>query len=256
MRVARFVTVPVPARRPVSVPARRPALVLTAHGSADPRSAASAYEVAHTIGMMRRDVDVRVAFCEQNSPTLRDVLAQCHRNAVVVPLLLADAYHARIDIPALIADSGAFARQADVLGEDDRLVHVLRQRLAHAGVSPLDPDVGVLVTAVGSSHPQANANTASVGEYLVQQTRWTATTAFATGPHPTLAEAADVLRKRGATRLVIAPWFLAHGRITDRVAEYARAQRILMAAPLGPHRLVAETVLARFDEAIAARAAA
>jgi hypothetical protein len=29
-----------------------------------------------------------------------------------------------------------------------------------------------------------------------------------------------------------------------------------MAAPLGPHRLVAETVLDRFDEAIATRAAA
>lgn len=240
----------------VPVNARRPALVLTAHGSADPRSAASAYEVADTIRMMRRDVDVRVAFCEQNSPNLRDVLAECRRNAVVVPLLLADAYHARVDIPALIAESGAYARQADVLGEDDRLIHVLRQRLAHAGVSPLDPDVGVLVTAVGSSRPQANADTASVAEYLLQQTRWTATTAFATGPHPTPAEAADILRERGATRLVIAPWFLAHGRITDRIAEYARAQRIPMSEPLGPHRLVADTVLDRFDEAAASRVAA
>ena len=53
--------------------------------------------------MMRRDVDVRVAFCEQNSPNLRDVLAAAGRHAVVVPLLLADAYHARVDIPALIA---------------------------------------------------------------------------------------------------------------------------------------------------------
>lgn len=240
----------------VPVNARRPALVLTAHGSADPRSAASAYEVADTIRMMRRDVDVRVAFCEQNSPNLRDVLAQCRRNAVVVPLLLADAYHARVDIPALIAESGAYARQADVLGEDGRLIHVLRQRLAHAGVSPLDPDVGVLVTAVGSSRPQANADTASVAECLVQQTRWTATTAFATGPHPTAAEAADILRERGATRLVIAPWFLAHGRITDRIAEYARAQRIPMSEPLGPHRLVADTVLDRFDAAAASRVAA
>jgi sirohydrochlorin ferrochelatase len=85
-------------------------------------------------------------------------------------------------------------------------------------VSPLDPDVGVLVTAVGSSRPQANARTASVAKYLVQNTDWTATIAFATGPHPSLAEAADVVRDRGATRLVIAPWFLAHGRITDRVA--------------------------------------
>lgn len=231
-------------------------LVLTAHGSADPRSSASAYEVAHTIRRMRRDVDVRVAFCEQNFPNLRDVLVAAGRNAVVVPLLLADAYHARVDIPALIAESGSTARQADVLGEDDRLVAVLRQRLTHAGVSQLDPEVGVIVTAVGSSRPEANARTASVADYLIQHTRWTATTAFATGPHPTLAEATDILRTRGATRLVIAPWFLAPGRLTDRVAEYARAQQITMAAPLGPHRLVADTVLDRFDEAIAARVAA
>ena len=232
------------------------ALVLTAHGSADPRSAASAYELARTIRMVRRDVDVRVAFCERNAPNLRDVLAASARNAVVVPLLLADAYHARVDIPKMISASRSAARQAGVLGEDDRLIHVLRQRLAHAGVSRLDPDVGVLVTAVGSSRPQANARTKSVAEYLVQHTRWTATIAFATGPQPSLAEAADVLRDRGATRLVIAPWFLAHGLITDRVAEYARAQRIPMAEPLGPHRMVAETVLDRFDEVVAARTAA
>ena len=205
---------------------------------------------------MRRGVDVRVAFCEQNAPNLSEVLAATGRSAVVVPLLLADAYHARVDIPAMIAESGADALQADVLGEDDRLIAVLRQRLTHAGISQLDPDVGVLVTAVGSSRPQANTRTAMVADYVSQHTRWTATTAFATGPHPTLAEAADLLRKRGATRLVIAPWFLAHGRITDRVADFARAQGIPMAAPLGPHRLVADTVLDRFDQALAARAAA
>jgi sirohydrochlorin ferrochelatase len=239
MRIARFVT-----------------LVLTAHGSADPRSAASAHEVAHTVRGMRRGVDVRVAFCEQNSPDLRDVLRGGPRDAVVVPLLLADAYHAQVDIPALIAESGSTARQADVLGEDDRLVAVLRQRLTHAGVSRLEPDVGVLVTAVGSSRQHANARTASVADHLIQHTNWMATTAFATGPQPTLADAADMLRARGARRLVIAPWFLAHGRITDRIAEFARAQQIPMAEPLGPHRLVADTVLDRFDEALATRAAA
>jgi sirohydrochlorin ferrochelatase len=176
--------------------------------------------------------------------------------AVVVPLLLADAYHARVDIPAMIAESGADARQADVLGEDDRLIHVLRQRLEHAGVSRLDPRVGVLVTAVGSSRPQANAQTAAVAHELTLMTRWTATTAFATGPQPTLAEAAALLRQRGATNLIVAPWFLAHGRITDRVANFAQAQGIPMSAPLGAHRQVAETVLDRFDAVVATRAAA
>lgn len=240
MRAARVVTV----------------LVLTAHGSADPRSAASAHDVAATVRRMRRGIDVRVAFCEQNSPNVRDVLRAAPCNAVVVPLLLADAYHARVDIPALIAESGSAAQQADVLGEDDRLVAVLRQRLTHAGVSRLDPEVGVLVTAVGSSRADANARTSSVADHLVHHTQWTATTAFATGPRPTLAEAADTLRARGATRLVIAPWFLAHGRITDRIADFARTQGIPMAQPLGPHRLVADTVLDRFDAAVAARVAA
>ena len=240
MRAARFVS----------------SLVLTAHGSADPRSAANAHAIAECTRWLRPSLDVRVAFCEQNFPNLRDVLPTLPRHAVVVPLLLADAYHARVDIPAMIADSGVDARQADVLGEDDRLIHVLRQRLEQAGVSRLDSEVGVLVTAVGSSHPAANARTEQVAHELTLTTRWTATTAFATGPQPSLAEAAEVLRDRGATRLVIAPWFLAHGKIIDRIAAFSRAQRSPMSAPLGAHRQVAETVLDRFDEAVAERVAA
>jgi sirohydrochlorin ferrochelatase len=56
--------------------------------------------------------------------------------------------------------------------------------------------------------------------------------------------------------VVIAPWFLAPGRLTDRVAKYASAEGIPMAAPLGAHRLVVETVLDRFDAAVAEPVAA
>lgn len=231
-------------------------LILTAHGSADPRSAANAREVARIVAALRHDVDVDVAFCEQNSPNLRDVLADAPADGVVVPLLLADAYHARIDIPAMIADVNPAVRQADVLGEDDRLIHVLSQRLTHSGVSRLDATVGVLVTAVGSSSAAANTRTGSVATALVAGTHWRATTAFATGPQANLAEAIELLRDEGATRLIVAPWFLAHGTITDRVAEFAAAHGIAMAQPLGSHRLVAETVLDRFDDVVAAPRAA
>ncbi|MFZ1177858.1 MAG: sirohydrochlorin chelatase, partial [Mycobacterium sp.] len=44
--------------------------------------------------------------------------------------------------------------------------------------------------------------------------------------------------------------------ITDGVSTYARDNGIPMASPLGAHRLVAETVLDRFDEALADHAAA
>ncbi|UXA16381.1 sirohydrochlorin chelatase [Mycobacterium sp. SMC-4] len=232
-------------------------LVLTAHGSADPRSARTVASIADCARRLRPALDIRVAFCEKSSPNLREVLATVgDDDAVVVPLLLADAYHARVDIPAIIAESGVRARQSEVLGEDDRLIHVLRQRLEHAGVSRLDSRIGVLVTAVGSSRPSANARTASVARELTLTTRWRAATAFATGPQPSLAHAADALRHRGATRLVIAPWFLAHGRITDRVADFAAAQDIPMSAPLGAHRQVAETVLDRFEAALMVRSAA
>jgi sirohydrochlorin ferrochelatase len=229
-------------------------LVLAAHGSADPRSAANARAVADRIRRMRPGLRVRVAFCELNAPRLVDVLTP---DAVVTPFLLADAYHARIDIPRQVASCGVAVRKADVLGEDDRLVSVLHERLAELGVSTLDPQLGVLVVAIGSTHAAANTRTLHVAGKLIAGTRWaSATTAFATASGPSVAEAANWLRRRGADRVVIAPWFLAPGRLTDRVAKYAAAEGIPMATPLGSHRLVAETVLDRFDEALAERIAA
>src|SRR5208337_3962024 len=122
MRVARLVT-------PLA-----PKLVLTAHGSADPRSAANARAVAGLVTRMRPGLDVRLAFCELNAPSLVEVLddvsgsrgAAKAPKAVVTPLLLANAYHARVDIPRQIAACANPERvwQAPVLGEDDRLVTV------------------------------------------------------------------------------------------------------------------------------------
>ena len=54
--------------------------------------------------------------------------------------------------------------------------------------------------------------------------------------------------------MVIAPWFLAPGRLPDRVRTFADGAGIEMAAPLGAHRLVAETVLDRFEHALKAGA--
>lgn len=215
------------------------------------------HAVADTIRRLRPDLTVAPAFCEQSSPNLVDVLREVGDRAVVTPLLLADAFHARSDIPAMIAASGAVARQARVLGEDDQLIAVLRRRIAEAGVSATDSDVGVIVTAVGSSRPAANARTSTVASAVAIGTRWVGTTtAFATGPKPSLPAAVHRLQRLGARRIVIAPWFLAHGKITDRVADFAVAQGIPMSCPLGAHRLVAQTVLDRFDAVLASRTAA
>jgi sirohydrochlorin ferrochelatase len=232
-------------------------LILTAHGSTDPRSSATAFAIAEQVRDCRPGLDVRSAFCEQTAPNLRDVLRVAPDNAVVTPLLLASAYHARVDIPSTIEACRSRVRQADVLGEDPRLIAVMRERLAQAGVSPRDRGVAVVVVAVGSSQNAANARTADVAAALADGTDWAAaTTAFATGPRPSVAAAVARLHGRGVARVVIAPWFLAPGRITDRVAAFARANGVAMSEPLGAHALVAATVLERFDRAVAEREAA
>ncbi|KUI30417.1 sirohydrochlorin ferrochelatase [Mycobacterium sp. IS-1742] len=231
-------------------------LVLTAHGSVDPRSAAVTHAVAGRIRRLRPWLDVRAAFLEKTDPALPDVLSQT-RNATVVPFLLADAYHARVDIPAVIDAVGRPVRRAEVLGEDPALLSVARLRLTEAGVSPYDDGLGVIVVAVGSSDVAANARTSTIAPALAAGTRWAGSqVAFATGPHADLAGTAADLRRSGAHRLVILPWFLAHGRITDRVAEFAAREDISMAEPLGSHNLVAATVLDRFDDVSETRAAA
>lgn len=235
-------------------------LILTAHGSRDPRSAANAHAVAGRLRSLRPELDVRLAFLELNAPNLADVLAGLPdgRPAVISPLLLASAYHARLDIPRQITETGALGVcQAGVLGEDARLVSVLHERLAEVEVSPDDDELGVVVVAIGSSHAVVNARTARVPATLAAGTRWAgAAIAFATRPDPSVPQAVHRLWRRGARRIVMAPWFLAPGLITDRVSVYARQNGIPMAAPLGDHPLVAEILLDRYERVLAAEAAA
>lgn len=233
---------------------RHPALILTAHGSADPRSSATTHAVAEQIRRLRPWLDVRVAFCEQSDPNLRDVLAALDRPALVTPLLLASAYHARIDIPAMIDEAKVPVLQADTLGEDPRLVDVLDHRLAALELGRAR-DTGVLVVAVGSSHKAANTRTASLASALSRRGWPQVRVAFATA-QPSVADGIAELRRMGARRIALAPWFIAPGLITDRVAAVATELDAVMAEPLGPHPLVAHTVLDRFDEAVARRLAA
>jgi len=238
------------------------ALVLTAHGSVDPRAAANTHAVADQIRLLRPSLEVRVAFCEKSTPNLLDVLTALDGPAVVTPLLLANAYHARVDIPDIIAEAQAGSAHAEILraetlGEDPRLVHVMRQRLDELDIDLDRDDCGVLVVAVGSTHAEANAGTATLANAMAHGTRWAGVrVAYATGPAPSVADGIDELRHLGARRIVLAPWFIAGGRITDRVAAIAAAEGIAMAGPLGAHPLLAETLLDRFDRAIAQRLAA
>ena len=144
-----------------------------------------------------------------------------------------------------------------MLGEDDRLVSVLRQRVTGAGRF-----TGSTTAWRGRGghrlvKPGGQRAHATVAAKLAERTQWAGTTtAFATRPDAAPAEAVRRLRRRGARRVVIAPWFLAPGLLPDRVRAYAQDAGIPMALPLGAHELVAATVLDRFDQTAAERIAA
>ncbi|HEY4458352.1 MAG TPA: sirohydrochlorin chelatase [Pseudonocardiaceae bacterium] len=237
-------------------------MVALAHGSRDPRSAATIEDLVGEVRRRTRGLDVRTAFLDLSAPRLFDVLgalyAEGHRDAVVVPLLLGSAYHARVDIPGALSRAAQrfpllHLRVADVLGPDPRLDDAVLLRLTEAGVALDDPGVGVVLTGAGSSHAPANRAVSSVARRLARRTNWAgAVAAFAAAADPDVPAAVAMLRARGARRIALGSWFLAPGRLPDRVIAQARAldPDVRIAEPLGT--AIADIVLDRYTDALVA----
>ncbi|GAB2971478.1 sirohydrochlorin chelatase [Saccharothrix stipae] len=235
------------------------ALVAVAHGSRDPRSAATVHALLDVVRALAPSVDVRGSFLDLSVPLLGDVLrgvyADGHRSAVVVPLLLGKAFHARVDVPSAVADAclpGLDVTISDVLGPDPRLESAALRRLASVGVRSRDRTLGVVLAGAGSSHAPANALVSSIAARWAAGSGWAGVTAaFASAAHPDVPAAVARLRAQGARRIAVASWFLAPGFLPDRVARLAGDDAII-APPLGPDPEVAELVLHRYEAAVSA----
>ena len=242
---------------------KAPPLVAVAHGSRDPRSAASIAALLDVLRAAEPGLDVRAAFLDLSAPRLPDVLStlatEGHREAVIVPLLLGSAFHARVDLPGLVAEAHArFPRLSvsvsDVLGPDDRLSEVALRRLVAAGARLDDPSLGIVLAGAGSSHAPANAAVAAVAaswarRYPVAGVR----AAFASATDPDVPAAVAALRAAGARRIAVASWFLAPGRLPDRVASLAGDA--VVAEPMGDAPELASLIVDRYLETAAVAAA-
>lgn len=239
-------------------------LVAVAHGSRDPRSAATVHELLTVVRALQPGLDVRAAFLDLSAPRLGDVLAglheEGHREVVVAPLLLGRAYHARVDVPGAVAEAVTrfprlSVRIADVLGPDPRLESAALRRLAAAGATPGDSGLGVVLAGAGSSHAPANAAVHELASRWGRGAGWAGVSAaFAASARPDVPTAVAELKARGAQRIALASWFLAPGLLPDRVIAAAQASGLetLVAQPLGDDPEVAELVLHRYAEACAA----
>ncbi|MER7762331.1 sirohydrochlorin chelatase [Streptomyces sp. NPDC097619] len=235
-------------------------MVVIAHGSRDPRHAATVEALTDRVRLLRPGLRVETCFLDFNAPTPARVLARLHadgvREAVALPLLLTRAFHAKTDIPAVLAEAaarlpGLRIRQAGVLGPDPLLVSALERRLAEAGVTPAErAETGVVLASAGSSDPEAIAVIAETAREW-RLTGWCAVRpAFASAVLPRTEDVVRELRAEGVRRIVVAPYVLAPGRLPDRIADGARAAGAdLVAGVLGPAPEVARLLLRRYDAA-------
>lgn len=117
-----------------------------------------------------------------------------------------------------------------------------------AGESMGDPLLGIAVAAVGSRDAAANRRTAVVARRLAALTGMPTEICFAT-VEPGIERALHQLRTRGAERIVVAPWFLAPGLLTDRLV--AAAPSVVHAEVIGAHSGLVDVIWARYDNSLA-----
>ncbi|MFD4124341.1 sirohydrochlorin chelatase [Streptomyces globisporus] len=237
-----------------------PTLLVIAHGSRDPRHAATVHALTERVRAERPGLRVETAFLEFNAPSVPRVLerlaAQGADEVVALPLLLTRAFHAKTDIPSVLREARArlprlHIRQADVLGPSPLLNATLGRRLREAGVRPGDlPRTGLVLASAGSSDPEAIAVIAEIAREL-RHTGWCAVRpAFASALLPRTEDAVRALRAEGVERVAVAPYVIAPGRLPDRIAAGAEAAGAdVLADVLGPAPELARLLLNRFDEA-------
>ena len=234
-----------------------PALVALAHGSRDPRSAATIGTLVDEVKALRPDLTIEKAFLELSRPTFSTVVDRLvrkgHDEIVVVPLLLTEAYHAKVDVPRAVAEAtarheGLSIRVTDVLGLGTELLDVLdlrmRETLKTSRVRELD---ALVLAAAGSSDALANQAVARLARLWGSKHKLPTVAAYASAAPPATGEAVRQFRAEGRRHIAVGSLFLAPGFLPDRAAELAlEAGAVAVSEPLGADPEVARTILARY----------
>jgi sirohydrochlorin ferrochelatase len=239
-------------------------LVAVAHGSQDPRAAAT---VESLLSLVRRRTaaPVLTSYLDHAPPTPVQVLDGIAGagSAVVLPLLLTAAYHSKTDIPGVLSEVRNLhprldLRTAPTLGPHPLLLDALERRLTEAGVRAGDPSTAVVLVSAGSSDPAANATIDALARtWAARRAWWAVRPAYASAASPTPYEAVAALYAAGAPRVVVASYFLAPGYFADKVRTESLAAGATAVSPvLGACPELAAIILERYTEALRPRLAA
>jgi sirohydrochlorin ferrochelatase len=208
------------------------------------RRLVEAVDAALDVPVLGCHVDVE----QPDVPTALAAAAGVADRAAIVPLLLSAGYHVFVDLAESAAEAPLPTTVTAALGPDTRLVEVLAQRLAEAGLRASD---AVVLAAAGSSDDRAVADCRTMGELLATRLGRPVTVGFISAAAPALPRAVSLAREANpAARVVVATYLLAPGYFAS-LAEQAGADVVtlpLLTADSTPGELV-EVVLERACQA-------
>lgn len=243
------------------------ALLMVGHGTRHGAGVEEYLALADRVRARAPHLRVGTGFIELSPPPISvavtDLVAAGATDVAVVPLVLFHAGHAKTDVPASIARArrdhpGVRFRYGAALGVHPDLLAVVDERL-DATVAPADrAETAVLLVGRGSSDPDANADLAKVARLLWEGREHPLVEAAFVGiTGPRVPEGLDRLRRLGARRIAVVPYFLFTGvlevRIRDQAAAFARAHpdtAVAVTRYLGPDDRVAGLVLDRYREVV------
>ena len=274
-------------RSPDKDPGKGPSvpLVAVAHGSSDPRAAAS---VDALLSLVRAraaaagypGLDVRAAYLGHAAPTLAQALGAVDGAAVVLPLLLTAAYHSKTDIPKVLHEVRRARPRLGIsygrpLGPHPLLRRALERRLAEAadGEPPSASTAAqsarttaqsarttaqsarttvIVLAAAGSSDPAANAVITDQAARWQAERGWRAVLpGYASAASPSPPEAVAAARRSGARRVLVASYLLCPGVFADQVRSDCLAAGADAVSPvLGAAPEIADIVLGRYAESL------
>ena len=206
-------------------------------------------------------------FIELSRPSVTEAVArmplQVHPDMVAVPLVLSAAGHGKGDIPASLARErqrhpGLRWRYGRPLGPHPVLLDLLAERIDAALAGAARESTHILLAGRGSTDPDANAEVAKVTRLLWEGRGYAgAEFCFISLAEPSVPAALAKLRRLGASRVVVAPYFLFPGVLPDRVAAQSRQFagqhpdiEVGAAGIIGDCDELAGLVFERYEEAI------
>lgn len=245
------------------------ALLVVGHGT---RSTAGVAQFNAFIDRLRARHDAPFpsasgGFIELSDPPVTESVGELvdagHRDLVAVPLVLMAAGHGKGDIPAAllreqVRHPGMTYTYGRPLGPHPALQQIAEHHIEQVLDDAEHASTHILLVGRGSTDPDANAEIAKVARLLWEGRGYAGVEpAFISLAEPSVPTGLERLRRLGAQRIVVAPYFLFPGVLPERIvsqsADFAAHHpdlSVRVADVIGDCDELADLVLERYHEAI------